>query len=60
MPTWYERNKEKAISAAKQWRINNLDAYQAYQREYARRKRAEKRQEELSRRFKPAQSPENE
>lgn len=38
--TWYERNREKAISTARAWRLANPERYKLLQRESRRRKRA--------------------
>lgn len=43
MTSWYERNREKAINDAKQWRLNNLERFRATQSAWKRRKTAQKR-----------------
>lgn len=48
MSAWYERNREKAINDAKQWRLNNLDRYRASQNAWRKAQRASKRTEKLN------------
>jgi hypothetical protein len=56
MSSWYERNREKAIENAKQWRLNNLERFRLINREAKRRKRAGKAVEKAQIQLIPARN----